>query len=200
MRCFVRAGRTGLVYVTAGAYGASNRAFVDGAGGGATLHFPYTAPSAVPAEVAIECGLTGAYVILLGGPAATVDALWQAGALVARGQCDRALVLAVETFGECEDLYARGRWLARGPLVEAAACALLVGPGSMPTTAPAREASTLEALAERRAGVTLACGPLIALALARHAGAPVARITGRWRGRHTALDVAVGGRDAAPAA
>jgi len=192
--------RTALVYVTAAAYGGSNRAFVAAAGGGATLHFPYTAPSAVPAEVAIECGLTGAYVILLGGAAATVDGLWQAGMLVARGQCDRALVLAVETFAECEDLYARGRWLARGPLVEAAACALVVGSAAMPTMGPASEAASLEALVERRAGVTLACGPLIALALARAAGEPVARVTGCWRGRRAAIDVAVGAPDAAPAA
>ena len=192
--------RTGLVYVTAAAYGASNRVFADGAGGGATLHFPYTAPSAVPAEVAIECGLTGAYVILLGGATATVDALWQAGTLVARGQCDQALVLAVETFQECEDLYARGRWLARGPLVESAACALLVGAAAHPAMLPGAEASGLESLAHRRAGTTLACGPLIALALARASGAPVARITGLWRGRRAAIDVVVGAADAAPAA
>jgi 3-oxoacyl-(acyl-carrier-protein) synthase len=190
--------RTALVYVTAAAYAASNRAFVDAAGGGATLHFPYTAPSAVPAEVAIEYGLTGAYVILLGGATATVDGLWQAGMLIARGQCDRALVLAVETFVECADLYARGRWLARGPLVEAAACALLVGPGPMPAVAPASETSELETLVERRAGVTLACGPLIALALARAAGAPVARVTGRWRGRHATIALAAGAPGAAP--
>jgi hypothetical protein len=66
----------------------------------------------------------------------------------------------------------------------------------MPAMAPAKEASTLEALVERRAGVTLACGPLIALALARERGEPVARVTGRWRGRHAAIDMAVG----APAA
>lgn len=192
--------RTALVYVTAAAYGASNRAFVQAAGGGATLHFPYTAPSAVPAEVAIEYGLTGAYVILVGGPSTTVDALWQAGMLIARDQCDRALVLAVETFAECEDLYTRGRWLARGPLVEAAACALLVGPGSMPAMAPAGKRSDLDVVAGRRAGVTLACGPLIALALARHAGAVTVRVTGSWRGRHAAVDLAVGAPAPEPAA
>jgi hypothetical protein len=191
--------RTALVYVTAGAYGAANRAFVDGAGGGATLHFPYTAPSAVPAEVAIECGLTGAYVILLGGAVATVDALWQAGMLLARGQCDRALVLAVETFAECEDLYARGRWLAAGPLVESAACALLEGRGPAPTVTSGAAAGPLEALMERRAGVTLACAPLIALALARQAGERVVRVGGRWRGRRRAIDIAVGVPDTARA-
>lgn len=193
--------RTALVYVTAAAYGASNRAFVEAAGGGATLHFPYTAPSAVPAEVAIECGLTGAYVILVGGPPTTVDALWQAGMLLARGQCDRALVLAVETFAECEDLYARGRWLARGPLVEAAACALLVGGSdSMPAMAPAGPRSDVDVAAERRAGVTLACGPLLALALARQAGAAAVRVTGDWRGRRAAIDLAVGAPGPVPAA
>ena len=74
--------QTGLVYVTAAAYGASNRSFLDSAGG--TLHFPYTAPSAVPAEVAIEFALRGPYVILIGGATATVDGLWQADALLAR--------------------------------------------------------------------------------------------------------------------
>jgi hypothetical protein len=196
----IAGARTGLVFVTAAAYGASNRLFAGAAGGGATLHFPYTAPSAVPAEVAIECGLTGAYVILLGGAASTVDALWQAGTLVARGQCDQALVLAVETFQECEDLYARARWLARGPLVEAAACALLVGAPAHPAVLPATDDPGLESLAQRRAGATLACGPLIELALARAGGAPVARVTGLWRGRRAAIDLAVGPADAAPAA
>src|SRR4030095_4902559 len=65
--------RTGLLFVTAGAYGPSNVEFIAGRAG--TLHFPYTAPSALPAEVAIEFGLTGAYVILIGGPHATADAL-----------------------------------------------------------------------------------------------------------------------------
>ncbi|PYN06244.1 MAG: hypothetical protein DME06_18735 [Candidatus Rokuibacteriota bacterium] len=114
---------TALLYVTASAYGAANRSFLEAGGG--TLHFPYTAPSAVPAEVAIEYGLCGAYVNFIGGAAATVDALWYAESLLERGACTQALVLAVETFAECADLYRRARWLAAGPLVEAAACALL---------------------------------------------------------------------------
>ncbi len=121
----IRGPDTGLVYVTAGAYGASNRAFIDAATvsreGGGALHFPYTAPSAVPAEVAIEFGLTGPYVILIGGATATLDALWQAERLLADGACRRAIVLAVETFAECADLYRRARWVADRPLVEAAA-------------------------------------------------------------------------------
>ena len=180
--------RTALVYVTAAAYGAANRVFVEATPGQGTLHFPYTAPSAVPAEVAIEFGLRGGYVILVGGAAAAVDGLWQAGMLLERGGCDRALVLAVETFEECADLYRRGRWLARGPLVEAAACAMLVAGGA---AAAAPAASDLESLARRRGGETLACGPLIALALARQAGRAGAYISGEWRGRRAGLQLAV---------
>lgn len=212
-RAAVAGPRTALVYVTAAAYGASNRGFIvaasgsparavgglvkDGGGSvpaterGGALYFPYTAPSAVPAEVAIEYGLTGGYVILVGGAAAGVDALWQAGALLASGRADRALVLAVETFDECADLWARGRWTTPRPLVEAAACAVLAGDGDDLAYGPADAASTLEALVARRAGETLACGPLVGLAIARAAGAPRARLTGRWRGRRAqvALDV-----------
>ena len=99
-RSAIAGPRTALLFVTAGAYGASNVEFIAGRAG--TLHFPYTAPSALSAEVAIEFGLTGAHAILIGGPATTVDALWQAGRLLRDGRCDRALVLAVETFDECE--------------------------------------------------------------------------------------------------
>jgi len=97
-----------------------------------------------------------------------------------------ALVLAVETFAECEDLWARGRWAVRGPLVEAAACAVLEGGGGVRyavATAPA----ALETLARRRAGETLACEPLVGLALARDAGEQHAALTGQWRGRRTAV-------------
>ena len=153
-----------------------------------TLHFPYTAPSAMAGEVAIEFGLTGPYSILIGGAAATIDALWQATRLLAGGRCERALVLAVETFEECAALYARGRWLVRRPLVEAAACALLV-PGALRARYDApRTPSTLETLARVRAGETLACAPLIALALARDGGAAGSvSVTGEWRGRRAGL-------------
>lgn len=188
-RDVVRGSSTALIYVTGGAYGASNQAFVvaDGVRGG-TLHFPYTAPSAMAGEVAIEFGLTGPYGILIGGSAATIDALWQATRLVAGGRCERALVLAVETFEECAALYARGRWLVRRPLVEAAACALLV-PGVQRARYDApRTPSALETLARARAGETLACAPLIALALAGddRAGGSVS-VTGEWRGRRAGL-------------
>jgi len=194
MREAIAGPDTGLVYVTAAAYGAANASFVKGEGQPGTLHFPYTAPSAVPAEVAIEFGLRGAYVILLGGAATTIDALWQARLLIRRGRCARALVLAVETFEECADLYARARWVARGPLVEAAAAVLLTADGPAMMYGAGAEASRLEAEVLARAGQTLACGPLIALALARARGQTAAAVTGRWRGRRARLEPDVAGR------
>lgn len=167
----VRGRGTALVYVTAAAYGASNRLFIDAAAApGGAIHFPYTAPSAVPAEVTIEFGLTGPYVILLGGRETTLEALRSAERLLVRGSCARALVLAVETFEECADLWARGRWTCGRPLTEAAACVLLEPAGAGRPGPEPRCAAGLEALARRRVGETLACGPLIALALARAGG------------------------------
>jgi 3-oxoacyl-(acyl-carrier-protein) synthase len=231
-RSAVAGPRTALVYVTAAAYGASNKAFIvagatvartarpgfvvagaastaqaesgptrdaRGAGDargsdrtttGGALYFPYTAPSAVPAEVAIEYGLTGGYVILVGGAAAGVDALWQGGILLATGRADTALVLAVETFDECADLWARGRWVTPQPLVEAAACAVLTGDEGDGLAYGPGAASTLETLVARRAGETLSCAPLVGLAFARAAGMPRARVTGRWRGRRAQIVVA----------
>ena len=206
-RDMIRGSATALIYVTGAAYGASNQAFIvaesmrqarteggltekraGSLASSGTLHFPYTAPSAMAGEVAIEFGLTGPYGILIGGAAATIDALWQATRLLAGGRCARALVLAVETFEECAALYARGRWLVRRPLVEAAACALLV-PGALRARYDApRTPSTLETLARVRAGETLACAPLIALALARDGGAAGSvSVTGEWRGRRAGL-------------
>ena len=194
-RAAIAGADTGLLYVTAGAYGASNASFVMGEGQPGTLHFPYTAPSAVPAEVAIEFGLRGAYVILLGGASTTIDALWQARLLIRRGRCARALVVAVETFEECAPLYARARWLAPGPLVEAAAAVLLTADGpAMAYGAGGVDASPLEAEVQARAGQTLACEPLIALALARRRGRTAAAVTGRWRGRRARLEPDVAGR------
>jgi 3-oxoacyl-(acyl-carrier-protein) synthase len=159
-RASLAGDRTALVYVTTAAYGASNRAFAEG--GGRALHFPYTAPSAVPAEVAIEFGLHGAYTVLIGGAATTLAGLDHAATLLARGACDRAIVLAVETFTECEDLYARARWLIDWPLVEAAAAVLLERGGSRVPAIPV----TSEAA---RPGKAFACTPLIDLARARAA-------------------------------
>jgi hypothetical protein len=204
----LRGAGTALVFVTAAAYGASNVQFVAtvpgrgaSSGGRAAperppaagpLHFPYTAPSALPAEVAIEFGLTGAYVILIGGAAATIDALWQAGGLLAAGRCERALVLAVETFEECAPLWGRARWTLPGPLVESAACVLL-GPGDGPARYTAVASGTsAEREAERRAGQTLACGPVVALALARAAGIDPARLSGTWRGRTAVIELETG--------
>lgn len=185
----IRGDGTALLFVTAGAYAASNLEFVAGRTG--TLHFPYTAPSALPGEVAIEFGLTGAYVILIGGAPAAVDALWQASRLLAQGRCERALVLAVETFEECEALWRRARWTLPLPLVEAAACALLVREEAATVYRAAAEAGPLQATAETRAGRTLAAAPLVALALAREAGGGVARVTGSWRGRTAGIDLPV---------
>jgi 3-oxoacyl-[acyl-carrier-protein] synthase III len=187
----IAGGATALVYATAAAYGSSNRAFVEAAPAAGTLHFPYTATSAVPAEVAIEFQLTGPYVIFVGGATATIEALVHAAQLVERGECERALVLAVETFQECEDLHARTRWLLHRPLVEAAACALLgpgrgrlrIGDGAAP--------SDLATHARRRAGETLACEPLIALALGLESGDDRLHVTGEWRGRRLGLEWAL---------
>jgi hypothetical protein len=211
----LKGSETALVYATAGAYGPANLEFVvagsarlRASGGGLTeerdgsvapsrgprqewagaLHFPYTAPSAVPGEVAIEFGISGPYAILIGGATATLDALWQAARLVARGQCRRALVLAVETFAGCETLWRRGRWLLRPPLVEAAACALLVPGASAVVLGPAGAPGELETLARTRAGETLACAPLVALALGRAAGRTGrVALTGQWRDRRAGL-------------
>ena len=181
---------TALLYVTATAYGASNRAFVEAPTAG-TLHFPYTAPSAVAAEVAIEFQLTGPYAIFVGGATATIEALAHGARLCERGECERALVLAVETFRESEDLHTRTRWLLGRPLVEAAACALL-GPGTgRLRVADAAAPSHLARYARRRAGETLACEPLIALALGLESGDDRLHVTGDWRGRGLGLEWAL---------
>jgi hypothetical protein len=190
----IRGAGTALVFVSAAAYGASNVEWLSGHAG--TLHFPYTAPSVLPGEVAIEFGVTGPYVILIGGPAATVDGLWQGGRLVAGRQCERALVLAVETFQECAALWRRARWTLPRPLVESAVCALL-GPGNEPATYRAlAEASPLERQISARAGQMLACAPLGALALARGAGAASAVVSGTWRGRTAGLELAIAAQPA----
>jgi len=187
----IRGDRTALLFVTVGAYGPSNVGFIGTRSG--TLHFPYTAPSALSGEVAIEFGLTGAYVILIGGAPATIDALWQAGLLLAQGRCDRALVLVVEVFEDCEALWRRARWTVPAPLVETAACALLTRSEAPPVyRAMSGEPSALEPDVEARAGRTLAAAPLVALALARAAGEPRARLTGSWRGRRASIELVVG--------
>ncbi len=191
-RAAIRGEGTALLFVTAGAYGSSNVGFIGARSG--TLHFPYTAPSALSGEVAIEFGLTGAYVILIGGAPATIDALWQAGLLLAQGRCERALVLVIETFEDCEALWRRARWTLPVPLVETAACALLTRGDTPAVYGVAAEAGALETAVETRAGRTLAAAPLVGLALARAAGEPAARLTGFWRGRRAGIELAVAGR------
>jgi beta-ketoacyl synthase-like protein len=171
---------TALVFVTAAAYGASNRAFIDGSGGG--THFAYTAPAVVSAEVAIEFGLTGPSALFIGGPPATLHGIWHAASLLADGVCERALVVAVETFAECAELYERGRRLTGAPLVEAAACAWLEpGPDRLSMSLGRAHGRARPAVA-RRIGETFACEPLAALAAWRAGGGrePLA-LEGRWR-------------------
>ncbi|HEY5870516.1 MAG TPA: beta-ketoacyl synthase N-terminal-like domain-containing protein [Candidatus Tectomicrobia bacterium] len=120
----VAGARTALVYASASSYAAANWAFVTSATEQA-LHFPYTAPSAVPAEVTIQFGITGPYLTLLSGANAGIEAIWQAATLLTMAQCDRVLVLAVETFQDCAELYTTGRWLLGTPLLESASCLIL---------------------------------------------------------------------------
>ncbi|MBI2529308.1 MAG: hypothetical protein HYV93_25390 [Candidatus Rokubacteria bacterium] len=188
-----RAGReaiagegTALLFVTAAAYAASNRAFIQGGGG---THFAYTAPAVVPAEVAIEFGLRGPSAIFIGGPPATLSAIWQAAALLERRACERAIVLAVEIFEECADLHARGRrWLGR-PLVEAAA-GLWLEPGQGRLNleggrvAGRRQGRHGGGLGlGGRLGETITCEPLAAVGLWRRGGgAGTLVLDGAWQG------------------
>ena len=160
--------RTALLFVTAGGVrriepSSSSR------GGRGPCTSRTRRPRAVSAEVAIEFGLTGAYVILIGGPAATLRAIWQARpALARRARCDRALVLAVETFEECEDSVAAGALAHRRRPWWKPRRALWLEPrdGRRDRRAGSGSDAALEAAAQTRAGSTLACGPLVALALA----------------------------------
>jgi 3-oxoacyl-(acyl-carrier-protein) synthase len=178
--------RTALLFATAAAYAASNREFIEARVGG--VYFPYTPAAAVPAEVAIEFGLTGPYEILIGGPTATMRAVALAAALLESGACDRALVLAVEIFEECADLFARARGRLARPLVEAAGC-LWLEPGEGTLSFDQRRGGRRETGgARQRLGEMLACEPVAALALARDGGAtgPL-RLQGAWRGESARL-------------
>ncbi|HEV8310369.1 MAG TPA: beta-ketoacyl synthase N-terminal-like domain-containing protein [Methylomirabilota bacterium] len=130
--------RTGLVYASATAYAAANRAFLEDEGS-TTLHFPYTAPSAVPGEVTIGAGIQGPSVNLMGGGPAALQALWYAARWLREGVVDRVLVLAVETVHEVWDLMHRARRLYSRPIIEGAVC-LLLEPGQ---DGPLRWASTV---------------------------------------------------------
>ena len=176
--------RTALLYVTAAAYGASNRAFIERRGG--VMHFAYTAPAVVPAEVAIEFGVVGPYGILIGGAPATLRAIGQAARLLEAGTCDRALVLAVEIFEECADLYARHRRCYRWPLVETAACLWLERGGGELSFESARGGPRATGAAGQ--GERFAAGPLADLRdwRARATAGPV-ELSGRWRGEQARL-------------
>jgi len=178
--------RTALLFATAAAYAASNREFIEVRGG--SVYFPYTAAAALPAEVAIAFGVTGPYEVLVGGPTATLGAVARAAALLESGSCDRALVLAVEIFAECADLFARGRGPLARPLVEAAGCLWLErGKGTL-TLDHGRGGPRAARGARQRLGEMLACEPVAALALAREAGheGPL-QIDGAWRGETARL-------------
>ena len=173
---------TALLYVTAAAYGASNREFIERRGG--VMHFAYTAPAVVPAEVAIEFGITGAYGILLGGAPATLRAIEHGARLLQAGRCARALVLVVEVFEECAELYARHRAFGRGPLVETAACLWLEpGAGELRFHSTRGVDPGPAAREERFAG-----GPLADLRAWRdRARAGTVELSGRWRGERARL-------------
>jgi hypothetical protein len=123
-RAALGGARTGMLYASATAYAAANRAFLEDEGS-TTLHFPYTAPSAVPGEVTIEFGIRGPYLNLMGGAPAALHGLWYAARWLAEGTADRVVVLAVEALHEVWDLFGRTRRLYRRPVVEGAACLLL---------------------------------------------------------------------------
>jgi beta-ketoacyl synthase-like protein len=178
--------RTALCYATAAAYAASNREFIETRIG--SMYFPYTAVAAVPAEAAIEFGITGPYEILVGGPTATMRGIARAASLLESGACDRALVLAVEIFEECADLFARAPAGLAQPLVEAAGCLWLEpGEGTL-EFAQGRGARRESGGARRRLGEMMACEPVAALALAR-AGRREGSLSigGRWRGESAQL-------------
>ena len=75
--------RTGVLYVSATSYAAANRRFLEEERS-TTLHFPYTAPSAVPGEVAIEFGIRGPFVVLTGGATTTLESRLYASSLERR--------------------------------------------------------------------------------------------------------------------
>jgi hypothetical protein len=123
--------RTGVLYVSATSHAAANRQFLEEERS-TTLHFPYTAPSAVPGEVAIEFGIRGPFVVLTGGATTTLEAVWIAAGWLARGLADRVVLLSVEAVREVVDLFLRARPLYRRPLLEGAACVILEPGGREP--------------------------------------------------------------------
>src|SRR5262249_5809780 len=110
----------------------------------------------------------------------------EAARLLEAGRCDGALVLAVEIFEECSDLYARHRRFYRWPLVETVAC-LWLEPGagelqfeSGRSGGPGRRAPDV--------GERFAAAPLADLSERwRDARAGALELSGRWRGEHARL-------------
>lgn len=190
----LRGERTGIIYVSATAYTGANRGFLTDESS-TTLHFPYTAPSAVPGEVTIELGIRGASVSLMGGATAALGGLWLAASWLATGVTDRVLVLAVEAAHEVQDLFGRARRLYAGPVVEGAVCLLLEPGGGTPfrwataATAGSTPATTvdrvLDAVLPARSpeavlsGAALALGRAEARALARRGLVAAPAVGGR---------------------
>ena len=110
--------------------------------------------------------------------------MWQAAALLDAGACDRAVVLAVEIFDECADLFARARKLTRGPLVETAGC-LWLEPGEGALVFESRRVAGRPAAA---GGERLGAAPLAELDRWRADPArPPLALTGSWRGERARL-------------
>ena len=137
--------------------------------------------------MAIALGVCGPYAILLGGPPTTLRAIQHAAALLESGACDRALVLAVEIFEECADLYARAGRLTAHPLVEAAAC-LWLEPGRGTLHLEPGPPRRPNAALRRRLGETFSVEPLVALDFWRRSATPgTLELAARWRGQSTRL-------------
>src|SRR5207237_206673 len=146
-RAAVAGSRTALVYVTAAAYGASNKRFI---------------VAEAASHVRANDGPDGVVAIEAQSPGATEGAgrAKTGGAIYFPYTAPSSVPAEVAGADDGDIGY---------------------GPGA---------ASTLETLVTRRAGETLACAPLVELALARAAGMPIARVTGRWRGRRAQIAVA----------
>jgi hypothetical protein len=137
--------------------------------------------------VAIALGVCGPYAILLGGPPTTLRAIHHAAVLLESGACDRALVLAVEVFEECADLYARAGRLTAHPLVEAAAC-LWLEPGRGALHLEPGPPRRPNAALRERLGETFSVEPLAALDFWRQRRTQgTLELAARWRGQSTRL-------------
>ena len=118
----------------------------------------------------------------------THQAVVPATILLDSGACDRALVLAVEIFEECADLYARAPRLTGRPLVEAAGC-LWLEPGRGRLVFESRRGGRRRARALRGdGGEMFGCEPLAALDRWRRGGASAPlELAGAWRGEQARL-------------